>query len=153
MTSLPNNQVTYRKGIVKCAADDCDRMTRSNRSRKADHPGTFVRTGRGLCPRHYVRVTAQERGERNELRYPVLPCTGCGHPTRSTVDKPDLAPGTRRRVSHGRCTECVKAGRVVVPAEKVAAAQSELDSFLAARKRRVDAAARRQGGARLRVAS
>ena len=153
MSSLPNNPVTYRKGAVKCAADDCDRMTRSAHASKADYPGTFVRKGRGLCPKHYVRVIDQERGQRTELRYPILPCTGCEHPTRSTVDKAVLAPGTRRRISRGRCTECVKAGREAVPAEKVEAVRSELDAFLAARKLRAEAAARRQGAARFRVAS
>jgi hypothetical protein len=113
--------------------------------------------GRGLCNRCYEKAMAEERSRLTELRYPLLPCTveGCEAITRSPKDNAALAPGTRRRVSHGRCTECYKTSHIDVPAEAFVKAQAELDGFLAARRRRAEQAAARRPvmGQRFRAAS
>jgi hypothetical protein len=112
--------------------------------------------GRGLCNRCYEKAMAEERSQLTELKYPILKCSvdGCEAMTRSPKDNAALAPGTRRRISHGQCSECYKSMRINVPDERVQAAKSELDSFLAARARRAEAAARRPViGQRFRAAS
>jgi len=117
--------------------------------KRADHPHTVVRQGRGMCNPCYQAVLAVERAELTELKYPLLQCTadGCEAMTRSPKDNAALAPGTRRRVSYGRCTECYYKGpnaEVRVSRKQVEAARTELDVFLAARQKRQAAAARRR---------
>lgn len=152
MTTLPKKPgntlgLKYTLGEAPCKS--CQRMTRSKHMTKAEHPGTVVRMGRGMCNRCYEQVMAEERQELTELKYPILKCSvdGCEAMTRSPKDNAALAPGTRRRVSHGRCTECYKTSHAQVPAEAFAKAQSELDAFLAARRRRAEMARRRQDAA------
>lgn len=117
----------YTKGEALCKGG-CRRMTRSAYMNKADHPNTVVRKGRGLCNRCYEQVTAVERKQLTELKFPLLPCTsdGCDVMTRSPKDNGDLAPGTRRRVSGGRCTECYKAQHVKISPSQVEATRTEL---------------------------
>jgi len=136
----------YTLGEAPCKGEGCGKITRSKHMTKADHPNTVVRMGRGLCNRCYEAVMAAERATLTELKYPLLQCTvdGCDAVTRSPKDNAALAPGTRRRVSHGRCSECYKTSHAQVPAEAFAKAQSELEAFLAARQKRQEAAARRQ---------
>ena len=154
MNTVPTKPGVYRKGAVKCEAPTCTNITRSKHASREDYPGTLVRMGRGLCNRCYETVMAEERSQLTELKYPLLPCTveGCDAMTRSPKDNPALAPGTRRRISHGRCTECYKQQQI--PAEKVEAVRTELDAFLVARQKRQAVAERRQAVAQqLRRAS
>lgn len=148
MTTLPKKPgptpgSRYTKGLAPC--QKCQRTTRSAHMDKAEHPGTIVRKGRGLCATCHSLVMLEERSTLTELRYPILQCTadGCEVMTRSTMEKAELAPGTRRRVSKGRCSECYKTARV--RPERVQAAKTELDAFLAARRARAARQQRRVG--------
>ena len=142
--SGPAKGQKYTMGEAVCAGT-CGRMTRSKHMTAAEHPNTVTRRGHGMCSPCYQPILDAQRDSRTELKYPILPCTakGCTAMTRSTRDSAELAPGTRRRVSKGRCSECVKKLGADIPEAQFRVVQSELEGFLAARRRRAEKQARR----------
>lgn len=130
---------TYIKGIVECEGT-CGRMLRSSKMPKELHPGTVKRYSGGFC-----ELCWTARGEvlktTSEPRPQIRPCAACQHPTRGIHMRAGDAPGTRQRIGD-LCRRCDGQGKAVPAPEAVAAAQA-LEGFLAARRRRIEQAARR----------
>lgn len=130
MTTLPNKPPAnlgkkYIRGTAPCTGG-CGRMTRSTHMKVADHPGTLQRSRNGLCIACVRPDRKAARDTAPALKLPILECTApnCDALTRSTVDNPDLAPGTRRRLSGGLCSECYKNREEQVSEKQVRAAKS-----------------------------
>lgn len=80
------------------ACQGCDRPFRPNRAPVANHPGTVMHAGRGLCHVCHLREQGREPS----------PCPGgCGRLLRPYRTKLDDFPGTLSRSGKGgRCKMC-----------------------------------------------
>ncbi len=95
---------------MRCS--NCDKTMRPKHTKAADHPGTVLHRGRGVCATCHARAKAAERGrEAKPRKEGPTHCVRCTVPLRKWNETVKDRPGTRANTGNGVCDGCYKKQR------------------------------------------